>query len=159
MQSAISTDPTGAKEFAGHTLTRPWKHTSPEAHSVQVAESRVNLKPGLHVQALKSLEPTDEVKFSGQATTSSSFPPGQYDPALQIGHGLVPALEPLPKYPGAQRHWFCVVERAWLRLLVGQSFFAPAMHQKLSGHDEQRSPSRKYAVSHIHGHDDTEPMP
>jgi hypothetical protein len=109
---------------------------------VQVVVS-VSLKPVLHMQELESLEPTGEVEFPWQATTISAFPPGQYEPALQMGHGLVPALEPLPKYPGAQRHWFCVVERAWLRLLVGQSFFAPAMHQELRGHDEQRSPSRK----------------
>ncbi len=77
MQSVISEDPIGAEESAGHVLERPSKHNSPSAHWVQVVESRVNLKPGLHVQALESLEPTGEVKFSGQATTSSEFPPGQ----------------------------------------------------------------------------------
>ena len=103
-QSVISEDPVGAKEPVGHVLERPLKQTSPSAHCVQVAESRVNLKPGLHVQALESLEPTGEVKFAGHVTISSPFPPGQYESALQIGHGLVPDLEPLPKYPGAQRH-------------------------------------------------------
>ena len=51
---------------------------------------------------------------------------------VQMGHGLVPDLEPLPKYPDAHRHWFCEVERTALSVLLGQTLFAPAMHQELA---------------------------
>ena len=134
-------EPDGASAFAGHVLTRPLKHTSVEAHGVQVV-APVSLKPGLHRQALESREPVGEVKFAGHVISSSAFPPGQYASAVQMGQGLVPALEPFPKYPGAQRHWFCVVESTELRLLVGHSFLAPATHHELLGHDVQMLPSR-----------------
>ena len=70
----------------------------------------------------------------------SPFPPGQYAPLVQMGHGLVPDREPLPKYPGAHRHWFWDVERPGLRVLLGQALFTPAMHQELSGQGEQLFP-------------------
>lgn len=76
-----------------------------------------------------------------------------------MGHGLVPDLEPLPKYPGAQRHWFCEEEISGLRLLLGHSFSAPATHHELLGHAVQISPSRKYPASHIHEHDVSVSMP
>jgi hypothetical protein len=94
------------------------------------------------MQSLAAADPVDEVKLSGQACIRSAFPPGQYEPLVQMGHGLVPALEPLPKYPGAHRHWFCVLERPGLRVLLGQRLFAPAIHHELAGHWEHRSPSR-----------------
>ena len=72
----MSEDPAGASEFAGHELTRPLKHTSVEAHSVQVVAS-VSLKPGLQMQSADELEPVSEVKFAGQAISNSAFPPGQ----------------------------------------------------------------------------------
>jgi hypothetical protein len=72
----MSEDPAGARAFAGHVLTRPLTHTSVDAHRVQVVAS-VSLKPGLQTQALEALEPSGEVKFTGQAINSSAFPPGQ----------------------------------------------------------------------------------
>jgi hypothetical protein len=65
-------------------------------------------------------------------------------------HGLVPELEPFPKYPGAHKHWFWEVDFKGLRVLPGQKFFSPKTHQKLTGHWEQRLPSRRYPGSHIH---------
>ncbi len=61
---------------------------------------------------------------------------------VQMGHGLVPDLEPLPKYPDAHRHWFCENERTAQSVLLGQRLFAPAMHQELAGQDEQSAPLR-----------------
>jgi len=74
---------------------------------------------------------------------------------VQMGHGLVPDLEPLPKYPDAHRHWFCDVESAGLSVLLGQTLFAPAMHQEFEGHGGHMLPSRKYPALHIQGHDVT----
>ena len=136
-------EPGGASELTGHELTRPLKHSSPEVHSSQRVELSVYLYPGLHVHALIELEPAGEVKLAGQATMRSEFPPGQYEPPVQTGQGLVPLLEPLPKYPGAHRHWFWEVESVGLRVLLGQRLFAPAMHQELVGHTEQMLPLRK----------------
>ncbi len=95
------------------------------------------------MQSLKEEDPVDEVKFSGQEIIRSSFPPGQYEPAVQMGQGLVPALDPLPKYPGMQRHLFCENEDTGPAVLLGQLFFDPAMHHESSGQVEHTSPSVK----------------
>lgn len=89
-------------------------------------------------------DPVGEVKFTGHATIELLFPPVQYELLVQIGHGLVPDLEPFPKYPGAQRHWFCEDESPELKVLLGQRLLAPAMHQELIGQAEQvLAPSKK----------------
>jgi hypothetical protein len=125
-----------------------------------VAVSSVNLYPGVHVQSLIETAPVEEVKFTGQEIMRSEFPPAQYDPLVQMGHGLVPDLVPLPKYPGAQRHWFWVVESAELRVLLGQRLLAPAMHHEFTGHGEQMLlPLRKYPALHMNGQDDAVPVP
>jgi hypothetical protein len=136
----MTVEPGEARELVGQAVTNPLKHTSPEAQSSHLVLT--NLKPGLQIQALLLLEPCGDVKFAGHAMIKSLFPPGQYDPLVQIGQGLVPDLEPLPKYPGAHRHWFWDVESAGLRVLLGHALFAPAMHQELMGHEGQVDPLR-----------------
>jgi hypothetical protein len=96
----------------------------------------------LHKHELTKLDPAGDVKFTEQAVIRSSLPPAQYDPLVQRGHGLVPVLDPLPKYPGAHRHWFWEDESAELRVLLGQAFTAPAMHQELVVQGEQAPPLR-----------------
>jgi hypothetical protein len=46
------------------------------------------------------MEPTGEEKLAGQATETLLLPPAQKNPALHLEHGLVPEIDPLPKYPG-----------------------------------------------------------
>jgi hypothetical protein len=139
----------------------PLKHISPETHcSHLVALSSVNLYPGVHVHSLIETAPVEEVKFTGQETMRSEFPPAQYDPLVQIGHGLVPDLEPLPKYPGAQRHWFCEVENKGLRVLLGHWLLTPATHHEFSGQGEHWLPFRTYPALHTHGQSvSAEPTP
>ena len=135
----IKAEPGGEIELAGQVPTSPSKHISPATHCTHaVAVSSVNLYPGLQVHSSIEIAPVGEVKFTGQDTIRSSFPPTQYEPLVQMGHGLVPALEPLPKYPGAHRHLFCVVDSSGLRVLLGQKLLAPAMHHELAGHREHR---------------------
>ncbi len=128
--------------MGGHDVATPFKHNSPETHIMHWVESAVNLKPGLQMQSPAAAAPADEVKLTGQACISSAFPPGQYEPLVQMGHGLVPDREPFPKNPGAHRHWFWELERTGLSVLLGHWLFAPAMHHELAAHWEHRFPSR-----------------
>ena len=132
----MTDDSGGESELAGQELIRPLKQISPGSHASHLV-AEVNLYPGLHVQSLSAADPVGEVKFAGHAAIRLPFPPAQYDPLVQMGHGLVPDLEPFPKYPGAHRHWFCEVESPGLMVLLGQRLLVPAMHQELLGHAEQ----------------------
>ena len=143
MQLVRFDDPGGAREFTGHWVIKPLKHTSPDTHISHLEIiSAAGLYPGLHKQEPTALEPAGDVKFTAHDTIRSLFPPAQYEPLVHMGHGLVPDLEPLPKYPGAQRHWFCEEERAELKVLLGHAFNAPAMHQELRVHAEHTPPLR-----------------
>ena len=148
MQSEMTEEPEGASELSGHESAIPLKQNSVEMQSLQRALT--NLYPGKQKQALLELEPEGEVKFSGHEIIRSLFPPGQYRPPGQMEQGLVPELEPLPKYPGAHKHWFWEVDPKGLRVFLGQTYVSPKPHQKLTGHWEQVLLSGMYPGLHIH---------
>ena len=60
----------------------------------------------MHWQLEKADEPTGDDMLAGHAIVRFPLPPGQYEPALQTGHGLVPTTAPLPKYPASHKQAF-----------------------------------------------------
>jgi hypothetical protein len=80
--------------------------------------------------------------LAGHEIDTLLLPPGQKKPALQMGHGLVPVMDPFPAYPGKHRHEFWLKLRAAEYELVGHVFCTLALHQLPAGHARHWPPLR-----------------
>jgi hypothetical protein len=72
--------------------------------------------------------------------------------ATHTGHGDVPVMDPLPKYPAWHMQSFCDVDSAPDWVFCGHAFRTPAAHHDPWGHGWQSDePLRKYPALHTHG--------